>query len=266
MALLERCHASLLRSAALNHSIIQTALVLSHDNDFYEPPFWFWTVEIGDEVLGAAIYAAPDGLVLSEMPTKALPALCEALIEQIPVPMRVIGGSSVVESFVANLAKRSGLTPMLSNSWHVGRLNSVVKPNPLAPGRLRLADSSYAELVRTWGTEYGKEKPSFLDVAEFMAKKLKGGDLYLWEDGEPITMMTVSGRSDNGVRISSVFTPPRHRGFGYASSAIATMSGSLLECGHDFVILTWRIGDPAGRIYQRLGFRPIGIQKSFVCR
>ncbi|MDH3747420.1 MAG: GNAT family N-acetyltransferase [Gammaproteobacteria bacterium] len=120
--------------------------------------------------------------------------------------------------------------------------------------------------MRSWGAEYGKEKLSFLDVAEFMGKKLKRGDLYLWEDGDPITMMTISGRSDNGARISSVFTPPRHRGLGYASSAIATMSQSLLECGHGFVILTWRIGDPAGRIYERLGFRRVGIQKSYVNR
>ncbi len=263
-SLLERCRSTLLTSPILNHNVIQIASILCGDNDFYQPPFWFCTVEDNGRVLGAAVYAAPDGLVLSEMPEEAMKLLCQRLVEEVPCPERVIGEPRLTQQAASQLAEMSGLYPTLSTEWHVAHLTSVRHPIRRSSGDLRIGKNADKDLVARWGKEYGREKPSFLDVSDYMVKKLQNGDLYIWEDDYPTTIVTVSGRSDDGVRISSVFTPPRHRNLGYASSAVATLSESLLSAGHQFVVLTWRVGDPVGRIYEKLGFEVVGTQMSYV--
>jgi GNAT superfamily N-acetyltransferase len=263
-ALLERCQDALLSDPACNHHIIQTATVLCGPNDFYRPPYWFCTVEVRGEVKGAALYAAPDGLVLSDMPSSAMAELYERLVEKVPAPVRVFGRPDLTNIIAEILADRSGFQPVLSTSWHVGRLDSVIKPEKLPPGELRQADTQDAGLVETWGGLYQKEKPSFLNISRYLLKKLVLGDLYLWDSDGPKTMITISGRTENGVRISSVFTPKEHRGSGFASASVAEISQQLLRSGHGFVLVNWRVGDDVGNLYSRLGFQEVGIQQSYI--
>ena len=85
----------------------------------------------------------------------------------------------------------------------------------------------------------------------------------MWDDCGPTTVLTVSGSTDNGIRISSVFTPSHLRGRGYASSAVARLSNDLLDQGKRFVVLITRNEDYSERIYHRLGFKKIGKRVCF---
>lgn len=263
-SLLKRCKDALLADPASNHAIIQTASILCGSNDFYSPPYWFCTVETKGEVKGAALYAEPDGLVLSEMPSNAMAALCERLVERIPTPARVFGRPDLANSIAEKLADRSGIQPTLSTSWYVGRLDRVIKPAESAPGELRQAKAVDAELVEAWGARYQKEKPSFLNISRYLLKKLALGDLYFWDADGPRTLITISGRTKNGVRISSVFTPQENRGYGFASAAVAEISERLISAGHGFVLVNWRVDDGVGDLYSRLGFRKVGVQQSYI--
>ena len=262
-ALLTRCKKALLSDPAFNHSIIQTAAILRGENHFYEPPFWFCTVESQGAVKGAAIYAEPDGLVLSDMPSKAVPALYDCLIKSIPMPVRVLARPDLASNIAARLAEKPGARPVLSTSWYLGRLDKVIEPGDMPPGELRQASFEDRELVKSWGIQYQKEKPSFLKISPYLIKKLTLGDLYVWDSNGPRTIITISGRTENGVRISSVFTPQENRGYGFASAAVAAISQSLLDTGHGFILVNWRVGDSVEELYSRLGFRKVGIQTSY---
>lgn len=265
-AFLDRFQTSPIASAAINHNLLQLASVLRTPNDIYEPPFLYCTIEECERVIGAAIYASPDGLVVSEVPIYALQVLAAKLAEVLAAPSRIIGEPKVAAEAANYFMKLKGTRLQQSTSWYVSHLTKIVAPNPPAPGLLRSAKPGDRELVTSWGSDYGKEKSAFLDVAKFMSNKLEAGELYVWEDVVPTAIVTVSGQTKTSARISSVYTPPRHRGYGYATSAVAAICEKLMRLGLKNILLTWRVGDPAGRIYQRLGFQVIGMQRSYINR
>jgi GNAT superfamily N-acetyltransferase len=258
--LLARCTNALLSFPDKNHSIIQIATVLLQENPYYNGPYWFCSIEERNEVVGAALYAAPDGLVFSEMPSSAVKKLIEVFLQSMPVPARLIGTPACIDEASASLRAFANARLEKSNILIVGRLDDVIFPKQLSPGHLRRGTTADIEVVREWGRMYGSERPSFLNVSEYFQKKLRSGDLYFWEDGEPVVAMTVSGRSGIGARISSVFTAPQYRHAGYASTAVAMMCKKLLSAGHHFVILTWQQNDKSKILYERIGFYAVDKQ------
>ncbi|MGB5335382.1 MAG: GNAT family N-acetyltransferase [Woeseiaceae bacterium] len=134
------------------------------------------------------------------------------------------------------------------------------------PGELRKGNEDDDQIVRYWGQFYGEEKPAPVDVSDFMARKLSEGDLYIWDDHGPRTMIALSGRVGRGIRVSAVYTPPEHRGKGYASAGVAEICRRELDGSRDFVTLVAEIDDPAERMYQRLGFYKIGERSCFLLK
>src|SRR5205823_5853428 len=63
------------------------------------------------------------------------------------------------------------------------------------------------------------------------------GGLYLWEDGRPVSMAGCGGPTPNGVRVAPVYTPPQHRGRGYASACVAALSQLLPDSGRPLCLL-----------------------------
>ena len=60
------------------------------------------------------------------------------------------------------------------------------------------------------------------------------------------------------MRIGPVYTPPQHRGRGYASSAVAAVSRAALEGGMSQCLLYTDLANPgSNRIYAALGYRRV---------
>ena len=62
----------------------------------------------------------------------------------------------------------------------------------------------------------------------------------------------------NGATISAVYTPPEHRGNGYASACVAALSQWLLDDGKHFCTLYTDLSNPtSNKIYQNVGYHRI---------
>jgi predicted GNAT family acetyltransferase len=60
------------------------------------------------------------------------------------------------------------------------------------------------------------------------------------------------------VRVAPVYTPPEHRGRGYAAAATAVVSRAALDAGAREVLLYTDLANPtSNRLYARLGYRPV---------
>ena len=67
-----------------------------------------------------------------------------------------------------------------------------------------------------------------------------------------------TGKTENGVRVSLVYTPSEHRGHGYASACVADLTSLLLAGGNAYCCLYTDLGNPTSNaIYQRIGYRPV---------
>ena len=86
-----------------------------------------------------------------------------------------------------------------------------------------------------------------------------GRRFWLWEaDGEPVALAGASGATPHGIRIGPVYTPPPHRGRGFASNLTAAVSQTLLDEGRRFCFLyANQANGTANRIYQGIGYEPV---------
>jgi predicted GNAT family acetyltransferase len=58
--------------------------------------------------------------------------------------------------------------------------------------------------------------------------------------------------------VGPVYTPPEHRGRGYASAAVAEVSRQILAAGDRACLFTDQANPTSNRIYESLGYRPVG--------
>ncbi len=91
--------------------------------------------------------------------------------------------------------------------------------------------------------------------------RLAGGDagFALWEaDGRPVSLVGFGGPTPNGIRIGPVYTPPEHRGHGYASALTAGVSAQQLAQGRRFCFLYTDLANPTSNaIYVRIGYERV---------
>jgi len=82
------------------------------------------------------------------------------------------------------------------------------------------------------------------------------GGIELWEDeGEVVSLSGWGGPTPNGIRIGPVYTPPEHRGHGYATALVAELSQRLLDGGRSFCFLYTDLANPTSNaIYERIGY------------
>ena len=143
----------------------------------------------------------------------------------------------------------------------VYELRRVIPPEPPIPGALRVATEDDLPLMSEWvwgfiqdagleGTVEGAREIAELRIAD--------RDLFIWEDGGPVSTVTKTRHSTHGIVVSLVYTPPAHRNRGYASAAVAALSQQLLDAGWEFCALFTDLANPTSNsIYQRIGYRPV---------
>jgi uncharacterized protein len=84
--------------------------------------------------------------------------------------------------------------------------------------------------------------------------------IWLWEvDGASTSLCWQSVAAAGVVRISAVYTPPEHRGHGYASANVAALSEKALADGAELVMLYTDSANPtSNKIYEAIGYRHVG--------
>lgn len=218
-------------------------------------------VRVGERVAAAALQTPPFRLVLSEIDDPAaIPLLVADLLDR-DLPA-VMGPVEHVRAFVEEWAARGGPAAHLIESERIFRLTAVRPPRPV-PGRRRVAMPGDRGLVAAWIEAFMREAFGVADPAEVAATTDRwlagrGRTLYLWEDGEAVSLCGIGGPTPNGIRIGPVYTPPEARGRGYASALVATVSQAELDAGRRFCFLFTDQANPtSNHIYQTIGYEPV---------
>lgn len=215
----------------------------------------------GDRVAAAALRTPPYNLVLSMVEElDAIDALAAALAGE-PLP-GVSGPSEPAARFAERWTARTGRRARRSMAERIFRLTTVREPRP-APGRMRLADRADRALLIAWIEAFTREALGKSEDAEAgVDRMLEGGggrSLWLWEDGDVrVSLCGVGGATPNGIRIGPVYTPPEHRGRGYASNLVAGVSQTQLDAGRGFVTLFTDLANPtSNHVYREIGYEPV---------
>jgi predicted GNAT family acetyltransferase len=95
-------------------------------------------------------------------------------------------------------------------------------------------------------------------AAQNVDARLAAGRALVWEDRGPVSYAGSSTPAGGVVRIGPVYTPPAHRGRGYASALVAAISQLSLDRGAAACCLYTDLANPtSNRIYLAVGYRPL---------
>jgi len=231
------------------------------------PRTHMWTVEHGGRMLGTAVLTPPRDIVLGDFDT---PEAVEMLVLSVRVLFRhlpgAIGNLPAVDWFVDGWCRLTEANAERIMSQGVLSLEEV-SPVPPAPGRHRLATRSDRALLLQWMREFHREVhpvETFDEGRIVRTVEMRiGGDpsaaFWLWEDeDEPVSASGYGGETLNGIRIGPVYTPPQHRGRGYATNLVAAQSKWLLDSGYRFCFLYTDSANPTSNaVYRRIGYRQV---------
>ena len=124
---------------------------------------------------------------------------------------------------------------------------------------LQQRDMSFAPY---WERAFSEDCRTRVFTIEENTRRLKTrlgkGTHLIWEDERPVSQAVHGRDTPNGAVINGVYTPPQHRGQGYATSVVAELSNKLLARGKSFCCLFADADNPASRkIYAKLGYMDV---------
>lgn len=262
-----RAEPFLLAHEAIHNLQLGICTTLLRQPDAYPTSPYLAIVEHDDDVAAVALQTPPFNLALSLIPRadlapKALALLARDLAaDHLDLP-GVLGPSALAEAFASAWQAQTGSTYYQGMRERIYELTSVRAPAAV-PGRLRRATDADRALLERWVAEFADEALhgiETLDAPEWVGRALASPlrTVCLWEDGQPVSLACAGNPTPNGIRIGPVYTPPEHRGRGYASACVAALSQLLLDGGRRFCFLFTDLANPtSNHIYQTIGYEPV---------
>src|SRR5690349_14814006 len=227
---------------------------------------WFLIRDGGDPV-GAAMHSQLFPLFITPIvdADAGVSALADAVSRNGPQPSAVTGPAPIARAFAEAWQHRTGAPSRLVGTDRLYEIDTP--PSVPVTGSARLATEADLELACAWTEEFTAEAlpDEPVDAEQVIRRRLTRGRLLFWHPispagpADPVSMAGVSRPIAGVSRIGAVYTPVafRRRGFGSAVTAAATRQG--FDDGAERCILYADLSNPtSNRIYQALGYRPIG--------
>lgn len=211
---------------------------------------------------GSFMMTPPHNLQLS---APVSDAAMHAVMDDLAVRgFQVPGVNGVAESsdrFIEIWCRRNGGRAEPTHGLYCYKL-SEVRSVPRAPGGYRKARNEDFEMLVEWSHAFDRDadldEKDDSQVRKALRIGLDSGHYFIWEDDQPVAMARTSGATPTGIRVSSVYTPRRLRGRGYATSLVADLSARELMLGRKFCFLFTDATNPtSNKIYQRIGYEQV---------
>lgn len=249
--------------AEARHNLILGVAGTAAESPELYPTFRAWVALEHGAPTAAASRTPPFGAILAEPRSgPALLALVDALAEDEPDLPSLVGNEPHVHHAADRFTERTGAAARVLARHGVYALTEVREVRR-PPGAARPAGPHDRGLLLRWLRDFGHEtRVSALEDPGFRERtvdaRLDRGWLWLWWDGDPVSLAGCSGPTPSGIRIGPVYTPPEHRRRGYATALVAELSGRLLAEGHHACFLYADLANPiSNAVYERIGYRRV---------
>lgn len=227
-----------------------------------QPRLFGWWVDETGRVSGAVSHTPPYELLLARVPDEAVGPLVAALVPAGSRVPGVHGAPGVAGQVAARWTAATGRRAVLQDAHRLYRLGELTPPEPPPPGRCRPGEPGDRELLAGWLADFDRETGMHTpDPPAQVEDREQYGGLVVWTDpnGTPVSFAGLSRPVARMVRIGPVYTPPAHRGRGYAAGVTVAAGRRARQLGAEQVVLFTDLTNPTSNaLYQRLGFRPVG--------
>jgi ribosomal protein S18 acetylase RimI-like enzyme len=206
---------------------------------------WWWD---GTDVTGAALWRSPFPPVVCVCPSEAFTDL---------VALWSLSQASGETEVLTTCFDAAGLSPTWSLRQRLHRLTDLVPPDVPGLGR-QATEADTDTVISLFRSFLAEANAPGLDPAVEVPRRIARGMITLWDHDGAVALAGRQPEAFGGARIGPVYTPPRHRGRGYAAAATATTTALAAVEAHEVVLYTDAANAVAERVYARLGFVPIG--------
>jgi len=233
-------------------------LSLLHSRITHCEPGRYWSATDGGRVVGVAVQSPLTfPATLTPMECHVVNALVDAIAEMgISLP-GVNGGAATAASFAGHWTERckSAARPIQGN--RLCELLDLAEA-PSVGGKLRQATLTYCGLMIEWTGAFQDEigEPAN-DTALRVDRALAAGQLWLWDDGEAVSMTMSRDAVEGVVRLSGVYTPTHKRECGYASACVHAVSKNFHDAGYRCILYTDIANHTSNSIYRCVGYRAV---------
>jgi RimJ/RimL family protein N-acetyltransferase len=182
------------------------------------------------------------------------------------LPGEVHGAQDLALAVAGRWAERVGATAELTMRMRVMACTDL-RP-ATAPGAARAIGPGDVQWVANWLRAFEDEagltptSPATEPARAAVARDVEQGrsPLWVWEvGGDPVSLAGIGRPTPTGERIGPVYTPPRHRGRGYAGALVALLTAQAFERGRGRVLLFTDAANPTSNaLYERLGYHHVG--------
>lgn len=214
------------------------------------------------EASGARAIAMQHGhaLLLEHSDPAAVSLIAHALADLDHAVPGIEGDAAACAAFVEAWQARTGRVAAKRFRLRHHMLEDV-SPVRVPSGASRRADERDAEwLVRAHDafTDEAKVPRAPQGTERMVRQRLADARYRLWEDRGIVSFLAANLIDGGHARIGPVYTPPEHRGRGYATALVASASRELIARGAARVFLTTDLANPVSNaIYARVGFRAV---------
>jgi GNAT superfamily N-acetyltransferase len=215
----------------------------------------FWIATDAAAVVGFAMQSPPGRAAgLARMSDDATRALAEAI--QPPMP-GVIGLAPVTSIFAGHFATSHHVAVNVDGGGRLYELGTL-ELGPSAPGRPRLATLDDRPTLIEWSHDFaGDTDTGGGPTPDAVERIIASGRWWVWDDNGPVSMVRSSEIAAGVARVQHVYTPPEHRGNGYATASVGHLSRVLTDRGLRCVLYTQLSNPTSNAIYRALGYEPI---------
>lgn len=224
----------------------------------------FVIVEDEGEVVGCLLRTPPHGVVLSRFDDlAAVDVVVLEVADMHPGLRGAVGPTGATARFADGWARANGISARLAVRQRV-HAAAEVRAVPHATGHLRLARQDDLPTMLAWLRGFAEEAlgnmPHIEDIEDTYRRREADPDgaWLVWDDGGPVSLAGYGSPTPSGIRVGPVYTPPEHRGRGYATSLVADLTSERLATGLGYCFLfTDLTNRTSNAIYARIGYEPV---------
>lgn len=250
----------LLRNEALHHAMLAQCYALTHPLEPLKKCPELITLESNGEVVAVAISHSGKSVFISMLTQEDGVDLLAQHLQRHGTLSMVDAPPDVAQRFAQMWTQITEQPHTPGMTICAYRLN-VFRPFIWAPGQLRQAIAADIPLVSQWYAAFCEDAFGRLtnDSQDWATRQINQGNVFLWQDGEPVSMGCRIGQTDNGFRVSMIFTPSEHRRKGYGKTCTAAVTQRLLSDGQRYCFLYADKNNAlTNRMYHAIGYELTG--------
>ena len=261
---LDVCCPALEAHEALYNLLLGIAIRLVGNPLFYGSQPLLASVIDGDKPSLAALMTPPYKLQLAAFKTQSMGSIKLLASEihkyawHVPGVMGVEKAAKAFATYWNEIAGTSSHEGMRQRIYKLQKVNPIQYPE----GSFRQATIDDLDRAIKWGHSFHADcfgDSGHPEIDDHQIKTMiEVGNLFFWNDPEPVSMAALTRPTLHGISVSFVYTPPEFREKGYASAVVAKLSQQCLDEGREFCTLYTDLSNPTSNsIYRRIGYSPV---------